>query len=135
MMKSLCVLAALMVLAPPGSPEGGTNGTPAITWWTVDGGGGTASAGAFELRGTIGQPDAGVASGGGFTLAGGFWTGGDTTPPCPEDIDGDGVIAVGDLLAVLADWGGSGAADVTGDGTVDVADLLAVLAAWGGCPT
>jgi Ca2+-binding EF-hand superfamily protein len=55
--------------------------------------------------------------------------------PCPADVDRDGVVAVTDLLAVLAAWGAcaSCAADVTGDGVVDVADLLDVLASWGTC--
>lgn len=52
--------------------------------------------------------------------------------PCTEDLDGDGSVGVGDLLAVLAAWGTAGG-DVTGDGTTDVADLLAILAAWGSC--
>jgi len=55
---------------------------------------------------------------------------------CPEDITGDGVVDVLDLLAVLAAWGSSGGGlpeDVTGDGVVDVLDLLAVLGAWGPC--
>jgi hypothetical protein len=43
-------------------------------WFTIDGGGGTsAAAGAFQVSGTIGQPDAGVVRGGGYALAGGFW--------------------------------------------------------------
>lgn len=46
----------------------------AITWWTVDGGGGTSAGGGYILSGTIGQPDAGVMSGGGYTLSGGFWS-------------------------------------------------------------
>ena len=54
---------------------------------------------------------------------------------CPPDIDGNGRVDVGDLLAVLAAWGtGDPDADVNGDGIVDVADLLEVLAAWGPCP-
>ncbi len=44
-----------------------------VSWYTVDGGGGTSSGGDFVLRGTIGQPDAGDLSGGDFTLRGGFW--------------------------------------------------------------
>jgi len=48
-----------------------------LSWWTVDGGGGTSSGNGYTLNGTLGQPDAGtVASGGGYTLAGGFWHGG-----------------------------------------------------------
>ena len=46
-----------------------------ITWWTVDGGGGTLSAGDYTLAGTIGQPDAGAMSGGSYVLYGGFWPG------------------------------------------------------------
>ena len=45
-----------------------------ITRSTIDGGGLMRSAGGdFELSGTIGQPDAGVLSGGEFELSGGFW--------------------------------------------------------------
>lgn len=47
-----------------------------LSWWTVDGGGGTASGGSYTLVGTIGQPDAGILTGGGYTLGGGFWGGG-----------------------------------------------------------
>jgi hypothetical protein len=47
-----------------------------ISWWTVDGGGGTASGGSYTLIGTIGQPDAEVLTGGDYTLGGGFWGGG-----------------------------------------------------------
>jgi hypothetical protein len=44
-----------------------------ISWYTIDGGGGSSSGGTFSLSGTIGQPDAGHMSGGNFTLDGGFW--------------------------------------------------------------
>jgi len=44
-----------------------------LSWWTVDGGGGTASGGSYTLTGTMGQPDAGTLSGGDYTLGGGFW--------------------------------------------------------------
>lgn len=47
-----------------------------LSWWTVDGGGVTLSTGeGYSLGGTIGQPDAGVLTGDGYTLAGGFWSG------------------------------------------------------------
>ena len=57
------------------------------------------------------------------------------TPPVPAaDLDGDGVVAMPDLLIVLAAWGPCGAgpcpADLDGDGGVGLGDLLAVLAAW-----
>ncbi len=55
--------------------------------------------------------------------------------PAPAaDLDGDGVVAMPDLLIVLAAWGPCGAgpcpADLDGDGAVGLGDLLAVLAAW-----
>jgi hypothetical protein len=56
---------------------------------------------------------------------------------CPEDVDGDGVVAVGDLLAIVADYGECGdgtyrpAGDVDGDCCITVSDILAVVNAWG----
>jgi hypothetical protein len=47
-----------------------------IAAWTIDGGGGALSGGAWSLTGTIGQPDAGAMAGGAYTLSGGFWYGG-----------------------------------------------------------
>jgi len=44
-----------------------------IDWFTIDGGGGTSTGGVFSVSGTIGQPDAGVMSGGQYSLNGGFW--------------------------------------------------------------
>ncbi len=59
-----------------------------INRFTIDGGGDMLSVGGgFELSGTIGQPDAGVLSGGGFVLAGGFWFG-----QSPGDGNEDGAI-------------------------------------------
>ena len=48
-----------------------------LSWWTVDGGGGTSTAeGIYALDGTAGQPDPGPRlSGGDYTLQGGFWGG------------------------------------------------------------
>ena len=53
--------------------------------------------------------------------------------PPTGDIDGDGLVGVGDLLEVLSSWGPCDTccpADVDEDGAVGVGDLLAVLAAW-----
>ena len=56
----------------PSSPSAGYS----LSWWTVDGGGHTRlSAGNYALGGTVGQPDAGVLAGPGYTLVGGFWGG------------------------------------------------------------
>jgi hypothetical protein len=76
------VLAAALVLAGAAAPaalaqESGTSAAPdatyTIPWYTVDGGGGTSSGGIYALQGTAGQPDAGVLTGGEYTLTGGYW--------------------------------------------------------------
>ena len=51
----------------------GAWGQYSIDWHTIDDGGGTSTNGLYSITGTIGQPDAGVMSGGNFTLQGGFW--------------------------------------------------------------
>ncbi len=50
----------------------------------------------------------------------------------PADLDGDGVVALSDLLMVLTAWGSCDACpeDLDGDGTVGLADVLTVLDAW-----
>lgn len=68
----LAVTLASALIAAPDSPGGGLT----ISWWTVDGGGGTSEGGSFALSGTAGQPDAGTMSGGLYALSGGFWSGG-----------------------------------------------------------
>ena len=69
------LLAALLVLALTGVAYAQAGGYD-LSWHTVDGGGGPLSNGPYALNGTIGQPDAGALSGGGYTLLGGFWGGG-----------------------------------------------------------
>ena len=44
-----------------------------IDSFKIAGGGGASTGGAYSVSGTIGQPDAGMMSGGPFTLTGGFW--------------------------------------------------------------
>ena len=52
--------------------------------------------------------------------------------PCPEDLNGDGVINGADLGLLLGAWGTSGQ-DINGDGIVNGADLGLLLGAWGEC--
>jgi hypothetical protein len=60
--------------------------------------------------------------------------------PCPEDVNGDGVVNVLDLIELLLCFGqpaipGCEAEDITGDGTVNVLDLIELLLEFGTvCP-
>jgi hypothetical protein len=82
-MKRYLLLIALVILAAVivSSAWAAPTADYAITWYTIDGGGGTLSGSggigysAYMLDGTLGQPDAGVLTGGGYTLAGGYWGG------------------------------------------------------------
>lgn len=71
------VLALLVVLLwTAGIALAQSGGGYDLSWSTIDGGGYTFSeGGGYSLGGTIGQADAGALSGGGYTLAGGFWGG------------------------------------------------------------
>ena len=70
------LLLALLVLLPV-LALAQTGGGYDLTWSTIDGGGYTFSTGgSYSLGGTVGQADAGGLTGGGYSLAGGFWGGG-----------------------------------------------------------
>jgi hypothetical protein len=76
---SLVVCLLLLVAVPALAQSGGGYD---LSWSTVDGGGGTFSTGGdYSLGGTIGQPDAGLLTGGVYTLGGGFWGGGAAAAP------------------------------------------------------
>jgi len=77
----IALLAACLFLAPsPIFAQSG--GGYDLSWSTVDGGGWTfSSGGAYSVGGTAGQPDAGLLSGGSYTLGGGFWGGGALSNP------------------------------------------------------
>lgn len=134
------LLATLAVAArAQGEPEGGAGEDPDLSWRTIDGGGGTSAGGDFEVAGTIGQPDPGpAATGGDWSVTGGYWAGDGAAPPppCPGDLDGSGDVGFGDLLEVLSAWGDCPdcAADLDGSGDVGFSDLLELLSAWGPCP-
>ena len=45
-----------------------------LSWFTIDGGGGTSTGGVYSVTGTIGQPDAGgPMTNGQYSVIGGFW--------------------------------------------------------------
>lgn len=66
-------LAGLLAISLAVAAQG--DGGYDLSWWTVEGGGGTSKAHAFSLSGTLGQAEAATWRGGGYTLAGGFWGG------------------------------------------------------------
>ena len=107
-----------------------------LSWFTVDGGGGTSSGGTYELTGTIGQADATAASaitGGGYALTGGFWS--FTFQTCttfsPADFNQDCFVDGNDLAIFNACLSGPSVAlvgdcakaDFDHDGDVDMDDF------------
>lgn len=123
-----------------------------IDWQTVDGGGVVSmSAGAFELTGSVGQPDASVLSAGiqntpsEIILAGGFWSL-DTAPFCVADIDRSGFVDSDDYVLFVQAFSdgcfGSGnpnlgcsySADFDRSGFIDSDDFVAFVDAFSeGC--
>jgi hypothetical protein len=94
---------------------------------TIDAGGLMFSSGGdYELSGTIGQPDAGILSGGEFTLTGGFWF-----ALAPGDFNNDGGVNLLDYADFQPCLSGPGVAvteacvgfDVNRSGTVDLLDF------------
>ena len=93
-----------------------------ITWSTIDGGGGRSTGDSYTLEGTIGQPDAGLMSGGSYVLAGGFWP---ATSWCIVDLP--------DLAQFTAQWlisTGSPQADFNNSGKVDLYDYHHLATYW-----
>jgi hypothetical protein len=62
------------------------------------------------------------------------WVDGSSSEPCPSDCNGDDVVNVSDLLAIIDSWGTNSGCDVNGDGVIDVVDILLVVGSWGACP-
>jgi hypothetical protein len=64
-----------------------------------------------------------------------LWAG--ANPPCPSDLDGNGVIDPADIGLVLLDFGAcSGCStDLDQSGAVDTADISLLLLDFGDCPT
>jgi len=76
---ALAVVVGLLVVGTAALAQAG--GSFDLAWKKVSGGGGKSIGGTYELGGTAGQADAGVLSGGGFSVAGGFWGVGISAPP------------------------------------------------------
>ncbi len=60
---------------------------------------------------------------------------GPVLPPCPEDLDTNRTIDMGDIGIALMSFGESDSrADLDGSGTVDFGDLGLLMLAFGACP-
>lgn len=81
--KRLIILAAILVLLlvvalPLLRAQGGLS----LAWGNISSGYGISSGGGFRVAGTSGEIDGGsAASGDGFTMTGGFWSGAEEPPP------------------------------------------------------
>ena len=125
MIRILCFTCAAG-LAMIAGPVTATAQSFSMIWYTIDGGGGQSGDGMFELNGTIGQADAGVAlTGGGFTLTGGFQL------PAADavllgDVNLDGVVNLLDVdpfIDRLTNGTFQAEADVNEDGVVNLLDV------------
>ena len=102
-----------------------------ITSYSIDGGGGNSDGGAFEILGTIGQPESGTeSSGGGFSMTGGFQPS-QQDPLLLGDLNGDGIVDLLDIAPFVdaifsTDY--VPAADINQDGTVDLLDVAPFVA-------
>ena len=119
-----------------------------LSWYTIDGGGGSNSTGGeFSLSGTIGQPDAGRMAGGEYALTGGFWPIPAAVPEgcvrdpdwiCDGDVDGDGQVNPVDSGLVQASFGSTDEQllcqyDVDCDGQINPVDSGIVQSLFGTC--
>lgn len=73
-MKTPLCFALLLGLA------GAVSAQYQINWFTLAGGGGRSSGGAYTLAATVAQPDAGTHAGGPYSHVGGFWSAFATLP-------------------------------------------------------
>ena len=129
--KVLLCIAVVVAFSVP------TAADDAVSWFTIDGGGGTASTGSgYTLTGTIGQPDATTGpalTGGGYAPTGGFWS--LRSPACttfsPADFNQDCSVDADDLAlfnaclsgAAVVTAAGCTNADLDHDGDVDQSDF------------
>lgn len=92
-----------------------------INWWSLQTGSGTSGVTGSFVNGTVTVTY--------FPCQVG------PTNSCAEDIDGDGVVGLDDLLTVVFDFGcvGQCVGDINGDGTTDVQDLTDIIRNWGPC--
>jgi hypothetical protein len=78
--------AMLLGLVLPGAAWAQSGGPYDLSWAKVAGGGGASTNGAWELTGTIGQPEAGTLAAGNWAIEGGFWNGALVISVVPPEI-------------------------------------------------
>ncbi len=129
----LALLGPTFVYAAPARAQMGPNLD--LSWNTIDGGGGFSTGGAFELRGTIGQPDAGLVSGGSIALRGGFWPGAGP-PACYPDCNNSGTLTIADFGCFQAAFAaGDPYADCNNSSSLTIADFGCFQSKFAaGCP-
>jgi hypothetical protein len=139
MSRALLRILPLLALAAPAQLA---HAQPSLTRSALAGGGGTGAAGSFSLSGTTGQLDASpIMTGGGFSLAGGFWPGSAPVSRCGSaDFNCDGDLGTdADIEAFFACLSGTcpsapctSSADFNGDGDIgtdaDIEAFFRVLA-------
>ncbi len=83
----LLILLTLLLLASIAWAQTGSGYD--LSWWTVDNGGGAASGGGLELKGTVGQAEVGpVLEGSDMILSSGFWPSGGEAVSCRYPLEG-----------------------------------------------
>jgi hypothetical protein len=100
----------------------------AVSWFTIDGGGGVSSGGQYIVTGTIGQADAAYSAGGQYEVLGGFWPG---ALLCTVEFHHYAMFAEYWLYSGCDagnDWCGGADLDQLGD--VDWADLRLFVEEW-----
>ncbi len=115
-------------------PQGVSTGNGYTLSGVIGSGGGTSTGSGYTLSGTIGQVEANptAASGGSYTLLGGFWPRLAALPGSPYDVNGDGYISPVDAVMVLNQVGqpltnSNRFADVDGDEDIDADDAQAII--------
>jgi hypothetical protein len=111
-------MVCILVVVCSTAGQGG--GPYEISWYTIDGGGGTSAGGPYVLTGTIGQPDAAYSAGGQYEVLGGFWPGG---PLCIVEFD--------DFARFAEYWlESSEGADLNKDLALDFLDVQVLADYW-----
>ena len=106
-----------------------------LTWNTIDGGGGDLAGSGYVLKGTVGQPDAGLMGGNGYELGGGYWNLAEELPVCYANCDNVGGLTANDFQCFLNAYvSGASYANCDGVGGLTANDFQCFLNSYvAGC--